>query len=140
MKLDLLSFKKAVKSLNAALKDFNKDNDNDYIRDAVIQRFEYTYELSYKFLRRYLQLSLQNANEVDEMSFSDIIRSASAKGLLLNNLEKWIEYRKMRNTTSHTYDEAKADAVIAIAPNFLKDAKFLLKTLDKKGDKQWELI
>ena len=44
--LDLSSLTKALESLDVALA---KDKD-EFIRDSVIQRFEFTYELSWKFL------------------------------------------------------------------------------------------
>jgi nucleotidyltransferase substrate binding protein (TIGR01987 family) len=132
MKLDLSSLKKAVESLKIALEELDKEKTNVFIKDSVIQRFEYTYELSHKMLKRFLEQSQFNKPNIDEMSFSQIIRAANEKGLLLCNLEEWIKYREKRNITSQTYDEAKADEVIAITPNFLKEAEFLLKKLEEK--------
>ena len=42
-KLDISSFKNAINSLNSILIRYQKDNYDIDIRDAVIQRFEYTY-------------------------------------------------------------------------------------------------
>lgn len=46
MKLDLSSLKKAVASLDEALKAHDREPRNKFIIDSCIQRFEYTYELS----------------------------------------------------------------------------------------------
>ena len=50
---------------------------------------------------------------------------------LIDYPEVWFEYRRMRNITSHTYDEATAGNVSGSAKSFLKDAKSLLKALEK---------
>ncbi|MDR1452717.1 MAG: nucleotidyltransferase substrate binding protein [Candidatus Margulisbacteria bacterium] len=57
---------------------------------------------------------------------------SNEKGLLLNDLGKWEEYRKIRNMTSHTYAETKANLVISVVPEFLREAEFLLEQLQQK--------
>ena len=52
-KLILTSLENAVASLQDALNEYAKEKDA-YVRDAVIQRFGYTYELSHKLLKRHL--------------------------------------------------------------------------------------
>ncbi|MDR1418660.1 MAG: nucleotidyltransferase substrate binding protein [Endomicrobium sp.] len=133
MALDLSSFEKAAKSLKEVWVEFNKDKTNIFVRDAVIQRFEYTYELSHKILKRFLEKYQFSSQEIDEMSFANIVRTANEKGLLLNDLERWIIYRQRRNITSHTYDEAKADTVILIVSDFLEEVEFLLEKLIEKS-------
>jgi nucleotidyltransferase substrate binding protein (TIGR01987 family) len=66
------------------------------------------------------------------MSFADIIRTGDEKGLLLSDLEKWNEYRKMRNITSHTYDESKADDIVSNIPDFIAEVGYFLNQLRKK--------
>jgi len=128
----LTSFEKAINSLKQAIAEYNKDKSNSFVRDSVIQRFEYTYELSIKMLKRYLESISSSESEVDMMSFNDIIRKANVKGLLSGNLEDWREYRDMRNITSHTYEEEKALQVISVVDRFLYDAEFLLNRLNEK--------
>ncbi len=128
----LTSFEKAINSLKEAIAEYNKDKSNSFVRDSVIQRFEYTYELSIKMLKRYLEIISSSKSEVDMMSFNDIIRKANIKGMLSGNLEDWRNYRDMRNITSHTYDEEKASQVISVVDGFLYDAEFLLNILKEK--------
>jgi nucleotidyltransferase substrate binding protein (TIGR01987 family) len=55
MLLDLSSFDEALASLDrAAIRAQAAPADED-LRDAVIQRFEYTYELAWKMLKRHLE-------------------------------------------------------------------------------------
>ncbi|MCL2145374.1 MAG: nucleotidyltransferase substrate binding protein [Endomicrobia bacterium] len=132
MVLDLSSFKKAVNSLNEVLDELEKDKTNKFVKDSAVQRFEYTYELAYKMLRRFLEITEHSKQQVEEMSFSNIIRTANEKGLLLNDLEKWVIYREKRNITSHVYDENKADSVISVIPDFFKESDFLLNKLSER--------
>lgn len=105
--LDLSPFKKAVASLKRAVAKYQTNTNDEYVRDATIQRFEFTYELCGKFLRRYLELSEQNSEEIKEMPFPDLIRLANTRGLLKQDWSVWKIYREKRNITSHAYDEKK---------------------------------
>ena len=51
----LENYCKAVERLNEALSDFAQHPDSTVIRDGVIQRFEFTFELAWKSLKEYLE-------------------------------------------------------------------------------------
>lgn len=127
-KLILTSLENAVASLQDALNEYAKEEDT-YVRDAVIQRFEYTYDLSHKLLKRHLEATAANPDEIDTLSFQDLIRLGSERQLLRSGWEKWSLYRKLRGTTSHTYDEAKAQEALKKIPEFYEEAHFLLQQL-----------
>ena len=141
MKLDLSSLRKAVDSLEKTLKVAeNKilaaelDNDvKDAIRAGVIQNFEFTYELCWKFMRRWLK---ENA-DVEEAEYprtrKELFRLAARFGLIKEPLS-WFSYGDARNLTSHTYDEDKAEMVYQTAVGFLGDARYLLDRLQKHND------
>lgn len=130
--LDLSSFQKAIRSLEEALNELTKQQSNLFVRDATIQRFEYTYELAHKMLKRYLEMTEANADEIDQMSFSHLIRTGAEKGLLQNSWDVWSSYRTARNLTSHAYNEAKAVEVCQVIPQFLQEAVFLINQLQKR--------
>ena len=134
--LDLSSLEKACEALALSLKLYDKSSlleDNPekvLLRDGVIQRFEFTYELSWKMLKRYLEeYSLEKA---DGLNNRELFRIGWEQGLI-SDPEKWFHYLKMRNQTSHVYDKAKASAVYATAREFLPDAQYLLKRLKEKA-------
>ncbi len=131
-KLNLTSLEKAVASLDEAVTEYAKQPNNKFIRDAAIQRFEYTYELTHKMIKRFLEISEPSAEEVDQMSFPDLIRTGSERGLLANDWAVWKDYRHARNATSHTYNEKKAAEVYTIIPQFLVEAKNLLVEFKKR--------
>src|SRR5579872_7116999 len=130
--LDLSSLEKAIASLSEAVTAYQQQESNNFIRDAAIQRFEYSYELSHKMLKRYLEMTEPSAELIDQMPFQDLIRTASERNLLLNGWDIWKEYRHARNATSHTYNEKKAQEVYAIIPLFLKEANDLLIELKNR--------
>jgi nucleotidyltransferase substrate binding protein (TIGR01987 family) len=130
---DLTALGKAIASLNRALARWQgSDLLDEELRDACIQRFECIFELSWKMLKRQLELDLPDAQGVDALSFRDLIRTGAERGLILN-ADAWMVYRDKRNITSHTYDEAKAADIAGIIPQFVLDAAGLLETLQSKG-------
>lgn len=112
MTLDLSSFKKAIATLEEAVNAYKNNQGNTFIRDACIQRFEYTYELAHKMMRRHLEITEPTATVIDDLSFTALIRLAYERGLLQSELAEWKKFRHARNLTSHTYDEEKANDVL----------------------------
>jgi nucleotidyltransferase substrate binding protein (TIGR01987 family) len=121
--LNLAPLVKAVDSLQDAL----AQPKNPYTRDATIQRFEYTFELSWKMLRRYLATEAA----VDAFNLKDLFRQAGRQGILAN-VEAWFAYLKGRNLTSHTYNEKTAEETYQLAAAFLDDAQALVHELRRR--------
>lgn len=91
--------------------------------------FEFTYELSHKLLKRYLENVSASPGEYDAADFQYLIRSGNEEGLLLGDWPVWRNYRDMRSKTSHTHDEKVAlEVVEGIAP-FLNEARHLLQQI-----------
>lgn len=105
---------------------------DEELRDACIQRFESTFELCWKMLKRRLEIDLPNAAEVDAMSYRALMRAGAEQGLVPDVAPWWI-YRDKRNITSHTYDAVKAAEVAAVLPAFARDAEALLAALRQRG-------
>lgn len=118
---------KALASLQAAL----AQPKNEFVRDAVIQRFEYTYELAWKMLKRHLDES-EGAATIDPLSRKDLFRMGGERGIV-ENVEAWLVYHRARNETSHTYDEDKAEQVYDVARQFAGDAEKLLRELERRN-------
>lgn len=131
MKLDFSSFKKAIGSLGKAIVRTQKEPNDEELRDAVIQRFEYTYELAWKMMKRQIENESPNPSEIDMLPFKDLLRTAAEKGII-SDVEQWLIYRDKRNITSHTYDEKEAKDVYDTALVFFKDAKNLLSNLENR--------
>lgn len=132
MKLDTSSFEKAIARLEEGLIRYKKDITDTQIRDGLIQRFEFTYELAHKMLKRFLEATSPTPALFDEMNFQDLIRTGNEQNLLLNDWSVWRKYRAMRSKTSHTYDEDIALEVVAGIPEFIEEAQHLCDQLRKR--------
>lgn len=130
--IDLTSFEKALASLFEVIKIYNSDKTNLITRDSMIQRFEYTYSISLKMIKRYLASGAFVFENIDGMTFNEMIRQANKMGILRSNLERWDIYRQKRNLTPHTYDEKIAQDVASIIEDFALEAKYLLEKLKEK--------
>ena len=132
MTLNFSSLERALSSLSRAAERSVREPSDEEVRDAVIQRFEYCYELSWKMLKRQLEQELPDPGAADRMSFAELMREGSERGLVAFP-ERWLSYRYQRSLTSHVYDEEKARAVHATALEFLADARALLAALSARG-------
>ena len=139
MTLDFSSFGQAITRLETSLRYAHSsvaEHDaglQEQLRNSVIQCFEFTYELSHKMLRRYLEATADSQEEIMLSTFSNLIRIGNEKGLLRSDWKKWQTYRQARTDSSHTDDEDKAEAVFAIAPDFLAEACYLYQTLTERS-------
>jgi nucleotidyltransferase substrate binding protein (TIGR01987 family) len=132
MRLDLTSVYKALASLARAVVRSRNAPEDEELRDAVIQRFDFTFELAWKTLKRQLEQEVAEPASVDRLAFLDLLREAAERGLL-EDVEAWMEYRRQRNITAHTYDEAKAKSVHETALRFLPNAQALVERIDRRN-------
>lgn len=125
--LNLEPLEKAIEQLKMGIKQSQAESDNELLRDGVIQRFEYTMDLSWKMIQRYLK----HIAQVDESAIrtkKDLFREA-ARIRIITNVEAWFGYYEARNETSHIYDPQIAQSVFEQAELFLPDAINLLEAL-----------
>jgi len=138
MKIDYSSFEKALDQLRKSLGFLNspaaaKDPAlREQFRAATIQAFEYSSELTVKMIRRPLAEIGATPSDLAQPTFADLIRSA-ADARLLKDVKGFLVYRDARNRTSHAYDQETADEVIAVIPDFLRDASFMLSELRERN-------
>jgi nucleotidyltransferase substrate binding protein (TIGR01987 family) len=139
MKLELNSLKKAVQSHARALKVYQQKSvvptdleELEVLRAGVIQNFEFTYELCWKFMKRWIETNV-SANIVDGVTRKELFR-ISAENRLISNFEKWLVYHQARNLTSHIYDSDIAEQVYLAAKDFLPDAQEFLQRIEERND------
>jgi nucleotidyltransferase substrate binding protein (TIGR01987 family) len=132
MTLDISTLSSAVDRLAEGLARYELDTSDDQIRDGLIQRFEFTYELCHKMLRRYLMAAAPSPDTIEQLAFPDLIRVGNEQGLLHSEWKVWRHYRDIRNITSHTYNAAKAREVAEAIPAFLAEAQVLRDRLQTR--------
>ena len=120
--IDFTNFENAINTLEEAL---SKNKINDLERDGVIQRFEYTFELSWKLVRKIL---VAFGRSVVSSSPKPILRSALEEGFI-DDVGKWFAFLEARNMSTHIYSEKESEKVFNAAKEFLPEAKKLLKRL-----------
>ena len=128
----LAPFERAIQRLEEGLARYRADTGDTQIRDGLVQRFEFTYELGHKVLKRYLEYASANPEQFDEMTFQDLIRTANEQGLLLGDWTDWRAFRDMRARTSHTYNEDVAVEVVEGIPRFVEEAVYMRDQLHRR--------
>lgn len=121
-----MNLKKAYNRLVEVSKLY--DGKDEIIRDSLIQRFEFTYELTHKTLRefmKYLGVTLEN-------SFPRTIYKKAYVNNLISDDKVWINLLEDRNATSHIYNEALSDEIAErIVNNYVDAIGELVSNLEK---------
>ncbi len=127
------SFEKAVHAVKTA--PCIKGNDEDIlntVKAGVIQNFEVTYELCWKFMKRWLEANY-GPSYAEGVHRRELFRMAAENGLI-DDVQVWMDYHQSRNLTSHTHDDHVAENVLEMAINFLPEARRLLEAIEKRND------
>ncbi len=102
-------------------------------RTSSIKSFEFCYELACKMLRRHLEVTEHSENYVDTMTFPNLLKFASERGIIADPL-RWMEYRKDRNKTVHGYNEEVAEDIYSDIDEFFTDVQALLDNMKARHD------
>ena len=81
-------------------------------------------------LRRYLIEGLGIADPPN--SPKPVFRLAHENDLLAVPLEQWLRYADARIGTAHDYDGVKAQACLALVPDFIDDAIQIFQTMSSE--------
>lgn len=117
--MTLDEFQKAVIRLDEAV----RQEKNDFLRDSVIQRFEFSVELAWKTARKVMGTSTTAPK--------DVVREMAQSGYI-KDVAIWLKAVDMRNLSSHTYKEDLAEQVYAFACEFVPHLKELAAHLEAK--------
>jgi nucleotidyltransferase substrate binding protein (TIGR01987 family) len=126
LKLSLEKLNKAVKKLDEGVK-MSKDQLD---RDGVIQRFEFTFELSWKTLRLFL---------IDQgiitKSPKDALKEAFKYGLIKDE-NIYLDMLEDRNQTSHIYNEEISKGIYSRIKKYYSPVMLkLVKEIKKEANK-----
>ena len=131
MTVIITDLEKALASLNEIMADHARFKDSGSValglRDGAIQRFEYTYELAWKTMKR----ALEDANEPPAATRRDLFRQAWEAGLI-DDPQAWQVFHEARNDTSHAYRAEYADRVFQAVPAFAEACGALVEKLRER--------
>jgi nucleotidyltransferase substrate binding protein (TIGR01987 family) len=139
--LDLSSLGKCVSSLQRALRYYDRrmesanevsSDEREILISAIVQNFEFTYEMCWKFMRRWLEINL-GIGTTAGATRKQIFRLAF-ESLLILDVDSWFVFHELRNLTSHTYDMEVAMEICSGAAGFAVEAAALLEALEKRND------
>ncbi len=106
--IDISSLLKAMGKFN----DFRQHTNSEQEKAGVVQAYEYCFELSWKMLKRVLT---QRGTIV--ASPRDVFREGASNGLI-DEPESWFEFMRLRNLTSHVYNEKYMKEILNSAEKF----------------------
>lgn len=125
--ISIEELKKAASSLEEALNLYQNASvgsiEKKAFRDACIQRFEFSVELSWKVSVKVMGLTTTAAKiAVREM----------ARNQLIVDPQIWFDFVEARNQTSHSYDEDVAKKILEVAKKFPTEVHKLIQEIEKK--------
>ena len=121
-------YKNALERLKEAIEE-SKTINSSTIRDGVIQRFEFTLELSWKVMKYFL-----NSEGLTEAKAPRSTIRAGFNNEIIQNAKLWIDMIEDRNLTTHTYSQSTSDEIYEkIVNSYYKELEnFYLNIKDKE--------
>jgi len=117
---------RALASLLELVPQYLESKENIILRDAMIQRFEYSTEAFWKFLKAYLLTE----HNLSANSPRDVIRTGLKAKLFSEEISKeLLQMLDDRNLTSHTYVEELAESIAGRIPAYSKNMHAVLNQL-----------
>lgn len=124
------NFTKAYTSLLESDDALKQEPENSFIKDSLIQRYEYTIELAWKTMKDYLE----EQGFIDVSSPKKVVRKAFEEALI-QDAPTWIAALNGRNITSHAYDETKANEIVKdISEQYILIFRDLYEQMNKEKD------
>lgn len=124
------NFTKALNKLGQAVETIESSFDgnakvaqDELLKEGLIQRFEYTHELAWNVMKDFLR----SKGNHEIYGSKDATRIAFQNGLI-NDGHVWMAMIESRNKTSHTYNEAVANAIYLDIVNKFYTALLHFKT------------
>src|SRR3954447_17802247 len=133
MDIDISPQVRAIERLEEGVAAYQRNPSQTLIRDGLVQRFEFTYDISHRLLRRYLAANPEPPDLINSMNFADIIRLGNEQDPLQGDWRRWKTFHDMRARTSHSYDEQVALDSVAGIPAFLDEARTRSATVLRHG-------
>ena len=129
MSNNLIQSYETFKNAYLKLEQFiDEDNNTEISRAAILHTFEFTFELWWKFLQRYLE----SMYILEEHGPSNVIKIAFQNGILTDG-QPYMDMLRDRNLISHTYKENMAEEIyLRIKNEHINSLKIFIDKFDLK--------
>lgn len=128
------NFKRAFALLSEAINTMQQRKLNQLEQEGIIQRFEYTWELTWKVLKDYLEY---RGIILDTVTPAAVIKAAVAANLITNG-DVWMNALDSRNKMSHTYNFKKFEKIIIDIEKHYYPELQILNTIMLKFEKEFK--
>lgn len=125
----LLYYRRALERFRLVIKEKSRwieEGNGDIVLDVAAKRFEFTYEMAWKALKRLLDYQ-----GVDARSPRAIFKEAYAQRLIADE-QVWLDMIEIRNLSSHIYDEHEISRLLSQLDRFLSAFDQLLDSIEKQ--------
>ncbi len=120
------NYKNALSRLNEGIEKY--EYTDDLLRDGLIQRFEFTFELAWKTLKAIFE----EEGLIGLNSPKTVLREAFSAGIITDE-EVWLLMLKDRNATTHIYSEEIAKKIcLNIEEKYQKELTNLIIEIKKR--------
>ena len=108
----------------ARLRDVLSKEENEYMRDSAIKRFEIAFDLSWKLVKTFLE----EKHGIICKSPKNCFREAYKQGLIDYD-DFWIKITDLRNEAIHIYQEKMAEQIYSKLGNIARGFEELLDNI-----------
>ncbi|MCQ8118170.1 HI0074 family nucleotidyltransferase substrate-binding subunit [Methylomonas rosea] len=123
----LMYFRRALERFQVVINERERwiaEGNGDIVLDIAAKRFEFTYEMAWKALKRWLDFQ-----GIDARSPRAVFKEAFALGVLPDE-KTWLDMIEMRNLSSHVYDEHEVSGLLDQLERFNDAFADLLNRID----------
>lgn len=124
----LMYFERALERFRIVVTERHRwveEGNGDIVLDVAAKRFEFTYEMAWKTLKRVLDYM-----GIDARAPRPVFKEAYAQGLLADE-KVWLDMIEMRNLSSHVYDEHEISRILTELDRYLVAFDALLLRLQQ---------
>lgn len=126
----LYNFRRALDRFSSAIKrrdELYREGFGDIFLDLAVKRFEFTYEMAWKAIKRYLDYL-----GIESLSPRSCFRDAYQQGLI-EDQGVWLEMIEQRNLSSHVYSEIEIEGILSRLDTYRQAFENLREALDGKA-------
>jgi nucleotidyltransferase substrate binding protein (TIGR01987 family) len=122
------NFENAYKTFCRTMERYEQGRDDEIIKMALVQAFEFTYELAWNTMKDFLE------NEgYDEVKNSKQTIRTAFQAELITDAETWMEMIQRRNLASHAYNAVILEETVTFIANvFFPAVRKLYEDLGKR--------